>query len=159
MGEGVDGLQHALIAGHVDFIDGDGKNDGEGEAEEDAVRGDDQRIAQSRQELRLTHHELEVLEVIPGRCSDTGQLILLEGQLNAVHGDILKDDEVGQNGNQHQIDPAVIPHPVQRVLKTLFRRADDGFGAHSVYPSLKINESNHCSSALALPQVESAYNC
>ena len=132
--EGVNGLQHLLIARHVHFIDHDGQQDREREAEENTVERNDQRVAQRRQELRLAHHVFEVSEVIPRAGGNALEDVVLKGELNAVHGNVLEDDEIRDTGNQHQINPAVFPHGVQRFLRRMPLFLCD-LNGHGVTPS------------------------
>ena len=73
-------------------------------------------------------------EVVPRAGGNALEDVVLKGELNAVHGNVLEDDEIRDAGNQHQINPAVFPHGVQRFLRRMPLFLCD-LNGHGVTPS------------------------
>ena len=60
---------------------------------------------------------LQAHPVAAGNAAD--RLVVLEGDLHAVHGHVVEDDQIDQRGQNQHIEPAVIHHRAAPLVQSL----------------------------------------
>ena len=122
-----DRLHKLLIPEIPDFIQQNRKDDRHRESEDQVVEVQEDRIDDDPSAVHVSEELQEVLEPDPGTAQNPrADLIILEGDDYAVHGDIMEDNIVDQSRQQKKLQ---ILGPVQtlqqippRTLFTLGRR-------------------------------------
>ena len=95
------GLHHFPQGRLVALVDGYGKDDGQGEAEQQLSHTVHQRVAHELKEIIGRGKGPEVFQAYPGAAQNPIEShILLEGNLPIENGDVLEDDVIGQGKEQ-----------------------------------------------------------
>ena len=83
------------------------------------IKGKDHRIADDLPALGVIEKLLKILQPHPRAAPDAlGNAVIPEGDLQARHGPIIKDNEIHDGRKQQQINLPVIQHPAAQTLMT-----------------------------------------
>ena len=108
MGHIQEGLEDLLITQGAHLIEQQGQNDGRREVEDQVHEGEDQGILQIARPGRELEEILKPLQAHPFAAEDAGEGdVILKGDHDAPHGQILEHDEVEQAGQQQQVQPFI----------------------------------------------------
>lgn len=117
MGEGKDDLQALFEPRMNDFVQGQSQNDRNGKADQDLHGADDEGVFQSSPEFLFHEQVLKIEEPVPGAAGDAVcHVVILEGQLNAVHGRIFEDDQKQKTRQQDQVNVLVTGDVLSHLL-------------------------------------------
>ena len=119
VGYGLDGL---FVPVFPHFVDHQRQQDGRGEAEEQQQQVQRQGVADDAPGINAREELAEVLQPHPVAAQDAlGRLVVFKGDGQAAHGHIVEQNVEDDDGQQHQIDIAVMPHAPEKA--GLFRRS------------------------------------
>ena len=81
----------------ADLVEQQGEDDRRGEVKTQIEEADQEGVSDQLPELAVFHKFADILQPYPGAAPDrAGGLIFPEGDLHAVHGPVLEDDQVNQ---------------------------------------------------------------
>ena len=116
-----DGLRHALKAFAGDAVHHQRQDDGHGEARQQIVEIQDQRIADDVFKVVGFKKVTEPFETYPRAASDAvGKVEIAEGNLHAVHGPVVEDRNIEEGGQDHQVQGPVLHGQLPGVLPVRF---------------------------------------
>jgi len=116
-----DGLRHALKAFAGDAVHHQRQDDGHGEARQEIVEIQDQRIADDVFKVVGFKKVTEPFETYPRAASDAvGKVEIAEGNLHAVHGPVVEDRNIEEGGQDHQVQGPVLHGQLPGVLPVHF---------------------------------------
>ena len=102
MGRIGDGLEGALDLFVLDLVHHQGQQDGHGEPHHQRQNADGKRILQNDREPVGAEQPLKILQPAPGAAQDAQlEFIVLEGDHHAVHGLIMKNQQIDQRRKHH----------------------------------------------------------
>ena len=107
-----DGLDQALITLAAQLIENQRQDDGEREAQYDAHQADFEGVPHDQLEFGQGEHPREMLQAHPRAAPDTKhRLVILKGNLNAIHGHIAEHKHQHHRRHQKQIQFPALRHP------------------------------------------------
>ena len=122
------GLHDFLVAFGRELVEKERQKNRDGEGTEQGPDTDRERIVQQLPEIRRGEEALEVPKAHPLASKDAlGGFEVPESDLNAVHGVVAEDQEIGDRGNQKQVQFPVAGDAAQLPLKGT-RPVPDGGG-------------------------------
>ena len=90
------------------------------EAGQQVIEAQDQRVAHERGKVVAVEEVVEPLHAHPLAARDAvGKVEIAEGDLHAVHRPVMKDEDIQEGGENHQVERAVIDHPADGLLPVL----------------------------------------
>jgi hypothetical protein len=114
MGNISNGLDGFLILPVRQGIEEQGKDDGDGKPDAEAVEGEGEGVGKNLDKLVGLQEAPEVIKAYPGTAKDSQvKVVPLKGDNQASHRPIVKHNKVGQGKNQEQIDLPAIPNALQ----------------------------------------------
>ncbi|MCD7837597.1 MAG: hypothetical protein LUG65_01640 [Clostridiales bacterium] len=112
------GLHHPFEPGEAQLVDGQGQDDGDREAPQQAVQAQQHCVADHTDAVGAAEEPLEPFQTHPfaAQIASAG-LEVAEGDLDAVHGDVLVNDGDDDRDQQQQVELPVSCQPfAQRQL-------------------------------------------
>ena len=108
-----DGLHDLLVAVAAHLVEQDGEDQRRREHDGQREQVQRQRVADVLPQVRAGEQALKPLEAdVLGALEALEQLVVVERRPQVVHGQVLEQQHVDQDGNDHQVDIAVAPDPV-----------------------------------------------
>ena len=104
VGQEADGLHRALHGAAAHLVQDQGQHDRHREGEEQIVEAEQEGVADQPEEIGVGEEADEVLQADPlaAEHADAG-VVVLKGDHDPVHGDVVEDDEPGQSAQHHEL--------------------------------------------------------
>ena len=105
-----DGLHRALVAGRPHLVEQQCQQDRRPEPPDDGQEAQEHRIADEPPEERILEEQLEIVESHPGAAQyPGGEIVALERQQDAVHGQVAEKEHHDHADGGHQIEILLMP--------------------------------------------------
>lgn len=104
-----EGLRNLFEPLDAKFIKQQCKNDGDREVDQQFEHAEHNRVGENIPELAAVEQLFEMSEIIEGTAENAlFEAEILKRHNDAVHGNVLENQQVCQAGNAHQVKPAVL---------------------------------------------------